>query len=205
MGTNKHLSMKSVFSSLCIFLALLATASATSRTGTVVLTQDVTFTGTTNAQYTESNSATKSVIDIGYAFANGITTGTGVNRALSTGVILDTSSVAVSTNVKVTFVMTIKPTFTGTMRTTSNSAIDSALVTAMTDVKTNGKANGGYSMTVPTATQITPGTVVSSTPAPTAAPTANTTNATSSASGIVQFSQIALSIPVVAMVISKIC
>merc|ERR1711935_20629 len=204
MGTNKHLSMKSVFSSLCIFLALLATASATSRTGTVVLTQDVTFTGTTNAQYTESNSATKSVIDIGYAFANGITTGTGVNCALSTGVDLDTSSVAVGNNVKVTFVMTIKPTFTGTMRTTSNSAIDSALVTAMSDVKTNGKA-GGYSMTVPTAAQTDPGTVVSSTPAPTAAPTANTTNGTSSASGIVQFSQIALSIPVVAMVISKIC
>merc|ERR1712166_734738 len=165
MGTNKHLSMKSVFSSLCIFLALLATASATSRTGTVILTQDVTFTGTTNAQYAESNSATKSVIDIGYAFANGITTGTGVNRALMTGVTLDTSSVAVSTN---------------------------------------GKA-GGYSMTVPTAAQTSPGTVVSSTPAPTAAPTANTTNGTSSASGIVQFSQIALSIPVVAMVISKIC
>ena len=52
----------------------------------------------------------------------------------------------------------------------------------------------------------TPAIVVTTVALPTtAAPTAAPANATSSASGGVQFSQIALSIPVVAMVISKIC
>merc|ERR1711935_498828 len=176
MGTNKHLPMKSVFSSLCIFLALLSTASAA---GTSVITQKVTYTGLTTATYTGD---VKKLIDGGYLWANGWVKTTTTDRVVqpATGI-----------------------TFTAT------AAAKAAIVTAMDSWSTkNNLPRTAFSESgtlgaagSSAATLFVTTVAAATTPAPTAAPA----NATSSASGGVQFSQIALSIPVVAMVISKIC
>merc|ERR1712195_40341 len=196
MGNNKHLSMKSVFSSLCIFLALLATASASTKG---ILTQGVTFTGVTKASYTGD---LKKMFEYGYAQANQITTGAGATLALKPGIEL-TSSASGTTDAAVTFIVPAAYTFIGTFLTPVNAASKAALATAYTTVKTGNAALYG-AITAPTEANMNRAEAVASTPVPTAAPTtANSTNGTSSASGIGQFSRIALSIPVVAMVISK--
>merc|ERR1712166_1086930 len=199
MGNNKHLSMKSVFSSLCIFLALLATsAEATARTK-IILTQDVTFTDVTLAQWTGE---LKECYKAGYMKANGylnLAAGT-----LATGITESTTSVAATpANVKVTFVVTQLPTFAGTAVTVASTATAAEIKTGIEEIKTAG-APAKYT-TVPTpatAAKITAALAVKSTPAAAAAANA-TANATSSASCTGQLSLIALSIPVVAMVISK--
>merc|ERR1712166_935422 len=199
MGNNKHLSMKSVFSSLCIFLALLATsAEATARTK-IILTQDVTFTGVTLAQWTGE---LKECYKAGYMHANGL-----VNlqtSALYTGITYSTTSVdATAGNVKVTFVVTQLPTFAGTAVTVASIATAAEIKTGIEEVKTaGGTANPTRFTTVTTpalATDITAALAVKSTPAAAAAAANATANATSSASCTGQLSLIALSIPVVAM------
>merc|ERR1740117_2433568 len=195
--------MKSVFSSLCIFLALLATsAEATARTK-IILTQDVTFTGVTLAQWTGE---LKECYKAGYMHANSL-----VNlqtSALYTGITYSTTSVdATAGNVKVTFVVTQLPTFAGTAVTVASIATAAEIKTGIEEVKTaGGTANPTRFTTVTTpalATDITAALAVKSTPAAAAAAANATANATSSASCTGQLSLIALSIPVVAMVISK--
>merc|ERR1711957_972994 len=160
MGTNKHLAMKSVFFSLCIFLGLLSFAA-----GTSVLTQKVTYTGLTTAKYTGNE---KKIIEGGYLWANGW--------------------VKTTTTDKV-----VQPA----------TGIKAAIIAGQ---ESWGSKNSVYSDGRCSGVGCTNSIVVTTVALPTtAAPTAAPANATSSASGGVQFSQIALSIPVVAMVISKIC
>merc|ERR1712166_1679326 len=197
MGTNKHLPMKSVFSSLCIFLALLSTDSAA---GTSVITQKVTYTGLTTATYTGD---VKKLIDGGYLWANGWVKTTTTDRVVQPATGITFTATASGT------VVTFGSTFTGTKKTIATAAAKAAIVTAMDSWSTKNNlprtafsesgtlGAAGYSA----ATLFVTTVAAATTPAPTAAPA----NATSSASGGVQFSQIALSIPVVAMVISKIC
>merc|ERR1712166_470327 len=165
MGTIKHLSMKSVFSSLCIFFALLATAAEAVARTPVTLNQVVTFKAVTKALWTGN---LKKTFELGYLKANGYSN----NTALVTGITYTSTAVAAAdaANVKVTFVVTQGATFAGTAVTVNTTANAGQIRTAIGQVKA----------------------------ATTAAPA-------SSASGVVQFSQIALSIPAVAMVISKIC
>merc|ERR1711935_68861 len=206
MGTNKHLSMESVFSSLCIFLALLSTASAA---GTSIITQTVNYATLTKALYTGD---AEKVIAGGYLSANvWAKTSTKDNKVnLETGI----SYTATVTDGKVKFVVTQGSTFKGTVKTAKADQLASVskLKTTMRDWKADN-SNPNTSVYVEGCTEGVGGNcgtikvtqvnaAVASTPAPTAAPGAN---ATSSASGGVQFSQIALSIPVVAMAISKIC
>merc|ERR1711935_49239 len=202
MGTNKHLSMESVFSSLCIFLALLSTASAA---GTSIITQTVNYATLTKALYTGD---AEKVIAGGYLQANGWAKGSTTDNKvnLETGI----SYTATVTDGKVKFVVTQGPTFKGTVKTAKADqlATVSTLKSNMKDWKAaNSNPNTsvyveGCGNTCGTIEVQQVNAAVASTPAPTAAPGANST---SSASGGVQFSQIALSIPVVAMVISKIC
>merc|ERR1711935_142016 len=205
MGNNKHLSMKSVFSSLCIFLALLATsaeATAAARTK-IILTQDVTFKGVTLAQWTGD---LKECYKAGYMNANGFVN---VETAqLVTGITYTTTSVAATPeNVKVTFVSTQLPTFAGTAVTVASTATAAEIKTGIEAIKTAaGNADTPFWQAVETpaaATDITAALAVKSTPAAAAAAANATANATSSASCTGQLSLIALSIPVVAMVISK--
>merc|ERR1740133_71299 len=192
--------MKSVFSSLCIFLALLATAAeaVTARTA-ITLTQDVTFIGVTEAQWTGD---LKLAYERGYYSANGYNNND--DTALATGITATTTAVdaADPANVKVTFVVIQGTTFAGeavTVTTLATSSTADRLVTAITAVKNAGAAADPVvfaGLRLPTAAQITVVPATKSTPADDGA---------SSASGTRQFSQIALSIPVVAMVISKMC
>merc|ERR1712195_226461 len=170
MGTIKHLSMKSVFSSLCIFLALLATAAEAATRTPVTLNQVVTFKDVTKAKWTAN---LKKTFELGYLKANGYSTDT----ALITGITYTSTAAADAANVKVTFVVTQGATFEGDAVTVTSTATASQIRTAIGQVKA---ATADYNDDA---------TVI--------VPAADT--------GVVQFSQIALSIPVVAMVISKIC
>merc|ERR1712195_56744 len=193
MGTIKHLSMKSVFSSLCIFLALLATAAEAATRTPVTLNQVVTFKDVTKAKWTAN---LKKTFELGYLKANGYSTDT----ALITGITYTSTAVAAAdaANVKVTFVVTQGATFEGTAVTVTSTATASQIRTAIGQVKAaTAEYNTDPTVIEPVAdTDVVP--LTATVAVPTAAPT-------SSASGVVQFSQIALSIPVVAMVISKIC
>merc|ERR1712195_136652 len=191
MGTTiKHLSMKSVFSSLCIFFALLATAAEAVARTPVTLNQVVTFKAVTKALWTGN---LKKTFELGYLKANGYSN----NTALVTGITYTSTAVAAAdaANVKVAFVVTQGATFAGTAVTVNTTANAGQIRTAIGQVKA---ATSAYSaVTVPGAdTDIVP--LTATVAVPTAAPA-------SSASGVVQFSQIALSIPAVAMVISNIC
>merc|ERR1711935_323450 len=194
MGTNKHLAMKSVSSALCIFLALLSTASAA---GTSVLTQKVTISGLTTAKFTGKD---KKLIEGGYLYAN-----LWVDRTTTDGVVKPLTGItytATASATVVTFVVTQGSTFTGTKKTIATLASKSAVGTGVASWGAlQGNTLDGNSFAANPATMDVSAVAAGTTAAPTAAPA----NATSSASGGVQFSQIALSIPVVAMVISKIC
>merc|ERR1712153_97561 len=193
MGTNKHLAMKSVFFSLCIFLGLLSFAA-----GTSVLTQKVTYTGLTTAKYTANE---KKIIEGGYLWANGWVKTTTTDKVVQPATGITATSSAVGT--VVTFVVTQGSTFVGTKKTVTTTANKAATIAGQ---ESWGNKNGVNSDGRCSGVGCTPAIVVTPVALPTtAAPTAAPANATSSASGGVQFSQIALSIPVVAMVISKIC
>merc|ERR1712166_1107505 len=72
MGNNKHLSMKFVFSSLCIFLALSCITPGTSG-ATECASGILTFTNLANAEAYNAN--TKKMYELGFAHANtGFTT-----------------------------------------------------------------------------------------------------------------------------------
>merc|ERR1712195_435285 len=196
MGTIKHLSMKSVFSSLCIFLALLATAADAQARTPVTLNQDVTFKGTTKTLWTGN---LKKMFEFGYLKANGYSTDT----ALKTGITYTTTAVeaaeaaeAPPANVKVTFVVTQGATFEGDAVTVTTTATAAQIRTAIDAVKAATPADYGDVDAPGADTDVVVGDATIATPADDGA---------SSASGTRQFSQIALSIPVVAMVISKMC
>merc|ERR1740117_2577448 len=182
--------MKSVFSALCIFLALLSTASAA---GTSVLTQKVTITGLTTAAFTGKE---KKLIIGGYLYAN-----LWVDRTTSDGVVKPLTGITYTATASAS-VVTQGSTFTGTKKTILTLAAKTAVSAGMTAWATaNSIGNNAFNPASGPATMTLASVAAGTTAAPTAAPA----NATSSASGGVQFSQIALSIPVVAMVISKIC
>merc|ERR1712166_1699967 len=144
MGTNKHLAMKSVFSALCIFLALLSTASAA---GTSVLTQKVTITGLTTAAFTGKE---KKLIIGGYLYAN-----LWVDRTTSDGVVKPLTGItytATASGTVVTFVVTQGSTFTGTKKTILTLAAKSAVssgFSAWGALQTTGGITGSEFATTP--------------------------------------------------------
>jgi len=168
------------------------------------ITQDVAFGDLDATDYTGD---TKTGYELGYAKALGLTkTEAGATTvSYKTGVTVDSS--ASRRGATVTFTVTLGSTFTATPPTATSITNAASKTNIRASILAVKNANG-LTLTVPSEASITPATagVVTVTVAPTSAPTTGGTNATpviSAASGIGHFSHIALSIPVVAVVISK--
>jgi len=177
----------------------------------VTLTQVVTFANLTIDDYV---GVVQSTYELGYANANNLTTTTNGVIGYTTGV--NVSSSAARRSVSVTFVVTIADSFAGPIPTVSTTAVvdGAAIATGIQAVVTANDVNGSLStVNVPTGTDVLPAAAtvaLAPTSAPTVTPSSNTpssngTTVISSAPGIGHFSHIVLSIPVVAMVISKMC
>merc|ERR1740133_726806 len=153
--------MKSVFSSLCIFLALLATAAEAATRTPVTLNQVV-----TKAKWTAN---LKKTFELGYLKANGYSTDT----ALITGITYTSTAAADAANVKVTFVVTQGATFEGDAVTVTSTATASQIRTAIGQVKAaTADYNDDATVIVPAAdTDVVP--LTATVAVPTAAPTSS--------------------------------
>jgi len=176
-----------------------------------VVRQDVTFANLDAADYTGE---VQSTFELGWANANNLTA-TAENNVIVFALGVSVSSSAARRSAIVTFVVTIADSFAGTIPTVSTVVVDGAAIAA--GIQAVLDANG---VALADATWLTNVMAVAATVAeppdpqdsqqpqedPTL-PATNEGNATviSSAPGIGHFSHIALSIPVVAMVISKMC
>merc|ERR1712021_115814 len=109
MGNNKHLSMKFVFSSLCIFLALSCITPGTSG-ATECFSGVLTFTELANAEAYNAN--TKKMYELGFAHAYTFTTEEGNMFKLANGVTI-CSKAASRRGLAVTFTACKGDTFTG--------------------------------------------------------------------------------------------
>merc|ERR1740130_1279975 len=164
------------------------------------ITQAVEFSGLTVSAYMGD---TKSGYELGYAKALSLTTvAPGATTIIyKTGVTV--ASAVARRAATVTFTVTLESTFTDTPPTQTGITSASSASNIFSAISAVVSANGALNFTAPAQNTIAPGTAGLVSAAPTAS-NANATNATtSSASGIWHFSHMALSIPVVAMVISK--
>merc|ERR1711935_677431 len=218
MGNNKHLSMKFVFSSLCIFLALFCIIPRTSAAGPFTYSLTVTFSNLADAAAFNAGD-TNSMYPLGM----------GTQLA---GFTMDKAAPAPAgqkdpaaglkgccfpnarRGLTVTCTMKADATFAGTQPTPAEKPTAAQIATGIAAVIAAQGASP--KITAPTAANIVVGaagttdvlaqctTRDAAAAAAAATPAANATaNATGSASCTGQFSLVALFIPVVAMVISK--